>query len=87
MPVWGRLGVRELQRRPVFEEEHAGPRSGRSIAGAEAGEEQRRPEAREEDAAASGQIHPVPRSEKAAPAWIRLASTAPVRRWRLGLGS
>ena len=72
---------------PELGEESAGPRSGMSIAGAEVGEEQRRPEVMEEDAAASGQIYPVPRSEKAAPAWIRPASTAPVRRWHLGLGS
>ena len=78
MPVWGRLGVRELQRRPELGEERAGPRSGRSIAGAEVvAEEQRRPEVWEEDVAVAGQIHPVPRSEKAAPAWIRQASTAP----------
>jgi len=76
-----------LHRWPELGEESSGPRSGMSIAGAEVGEEQHRPEVREEDAAASGQIHPVPRSEKAASAWIRPASTAPVRRWRLGLGS
>ena len=87
MSVWGRLGVRELQRRPELGEEHADPRSERCIAGAEAGEEQRWPEAGEEDAAASGQIHPIPRSEKEAPAWIWPASTMPVRRRRLGLGS
>jgi len=60
-----------------------------SIASTEVGEEQHRPEVREEDAAgaAAGQIHLVPRSEKAAPAWIQPASTAPVHRWRLGLGS
>ena len=58
-----------------------------SIAGAEVGEEQHRPEVREEDAAAAaGQIHLVPRSEKEAPAWIRPASMAPVRLF-LGLGS
>ena len=33
LPVWGRLGVRELQRRPELGEECAGPRSGRSSAG------------------------------------------------------
>ena len=60
-----------------------------SIAGAEVGEEQHRPEVREEDAAAAaaaGQIHLVPRSEKEAPARIRPASMAPVRLF-LGLGS
>ena len=41
----------------------------------EVGEERRRPEVRDEDVVASGRIHLVARSEKAAPAWIWPAST------------
>ena len=48
--------------RPELGEECAGSRSRMSVAGAGVGEEQHRPEVREEDAVALGQIHLVPRS-------------------------